>query len=152
MLEEDEMRRQEEKLEASVDSLGSALDMDGGPFGKVSQMISGLIAGLKAQANQEVNQHQFCQDGLGQNRRDAVAKQLSIDTMSAAIRWNKMAIVRLDDDLETIASEKKWLAGLRSTHSKALAAEKTRVNKEFAEHKLSTQVIDQPSKTSELRC
>jgi len=138
MLEEDDMRRQEEKLEASV---GSASDMDAGPFGKVSQMISGLIAGLKAQANQEVNQHQFCQDGLSQNRRDTMAKQLSIDTMNAASRWSKMAIVRLDDDLTNVAIEQKWLAGIQSTHSKALASEKTRVNKELAEHKLSTQVI-----------
>jgi len=112
-----------------------------GPFDKVTKMISGLIASLKAQANEEVNQHQFCQDSLSQNRRDRIAKKNSIDTLTSTIRWSKMAIVRLDDDLKYLESEIKRLADVKAGEEAELLAETNRVDKEIAEHKLADEVI-----------
>jgi len=126
-------------LEELVETYGtSAVD---GPFDKVTKMIGGLIASLKAQANQEVNQHQFCQDGLGQNRRDRIAKKNGIDTLSSTIRWSKMAIVRLDDDLKYLGLEMKRLAAVQTNEAGELTTETARVGKEVKEHKLADEVI-----------
>jgi len=112
-----------------------------GPFDKVTDMISGLIASLKAQASEEVNKHQFCQDSLVKNRRDRVAKKLSIDSLGSTIRWSKMAIVRLDDDLNYCSAEIERLADFRKTQSKALTTETARVKKEVTEYDLADEVI-----------
>merc|ERR1719199_241152 len=102
-------------LEEMVENYGTSVVT--GPFDKVTKMISGLIASLKAQANQEVNQHQFCQDGLSKNRRDRVAKKNAIDTLTSTIRWSKMAIVRLDDDLKYLEQEMKRLADTQAAET-----------------------------------
>jgi len=128
-----------EGLEQLVENYGSEI-MEG-PFDKVTKMIGGLIASLKAQANEEVNQHQFCQDGLSKNRRERIAKKNSIDTLTSTIRWSKMAIVRLDDDLKYLGEEMQRLADATAAETKALAAETSRVGKEVKEHKLADEVI-----------
>lgn len=126
-------------LEELVENYGAAVEA--GPFDKVTKMISGLIASLKAQANEEVNQHQFCQDSLSKNRRDRIAKKNSIDTLTSTIRWSKMAIVRLDDDVKYLGQEMNRLGDAMDTEIKELAAETKRVDKESAEHKLADEVI-----------
>merc|ERR1719460_2682360 len=104
-----------------------------GPLDKVAQMISGLLKNLKAEANEEVNKHQFCQDSLGKNRNDRVAKQRSVDTLASTIRWSQMAVVRLDDDAQYLEAELKRLADMQSTEAKVLAEEKERVGRELNE-------------------
>merc|ERR1719272_727250 len=103
------------ELEQLVENYDSSSSGNEGPFDKVTKMISGLIASLKAQANEEVNQHQFCQDSLGKNRRDRISKKNTIDTLTSTIRWSKMAIVRLDDDLSYLNEEMKRLAAVKET-------------------------------------
>merc|ERR1719456_806153 len=119
------LQEEESSAESSGDSLGLeqmvenyGTQVQEGPFDSVTKMISGLIASLKAQANEEVNQHQFCQDSLSKNRRDRVAKKNSIDTLTSTIRWSKMAIVRLDDDVKYLEGEIKRLADAQGTESK----------------------------------
>merc|ERR1719460_346985 len=112
-----------------------------GPLDKVTQMISGLLKNLKAEANEEVNKHQFCQDSLGKNRNDRIAKQRSVDTLASTIRWSQMAIVRLDDDTQYLNKEMKRLTDLMGTETKELAAEKKRIKKELKEHKLANEVV-----------
>jgi len=126
-------------LEELVENYGSSISE--GPFDKVTKMIGGLIASLKAQANEEVNQHQFCQDSLGKNRRDRIAKKNSIDTLTSTIRWSKMAIVRLDDDVKYLGEEMKRLSDAQAAEKAELATETTRVNKELSEHKLADEVV-----------
>jgi hypothetical protein len=126
-------------IEDMVENYGSSV-MDG-PFDSVTKMISGLVASLKAQANEEVNQHQFCQDSLAKNRRDRIAKKNSMDTLTSTIRWSKMAIVRLDDDKKYLEKEINRLKTAQSAESTELKAETDRVNKELAEHKLADEVI-----------
>lgn len=128
-------------LEELVENYDSSSSGNEGPFDKVTKMIGGLIASLKAQANEEVNQHQFCQDSLGKNRRDRIAKKNTIDTLTSTIRWSKMAIVRLDDDLAYLKEEMDRLATAQTTETGKLKAETTRVNKELKEHKLADEVI-----------
>lgn len=109
---------------------------------KVIQMIHGLIASLRAQANSEVNQQQFCQDSLSQNRQHRVAKTLSIDIMSSTVRWAKIAIVRLADDLKYFEAEMEHLAQFQKSNSKALSMETTRVNNESSHLRLANEVIE----------
>jgi len=136
-----EEEEQGTEVEEMVETYGSSEGMSQGPFDGVTKMIGGLIASLKAQANGEVNQHQFCQDSLGKNRRDRIAKKNSIDTLTSTVRWSKMAIVRLDDDLKYLDSEMKRLADAQGAEKTGLKTETARVGKEFAEHKLSDEVI-----------
>merc|ERR1740130_1159551 len=140
-LQEEESSSVDQGLEEMVETYGSSEGMSQGPFDGVTKMIGGLIASLKAQANGEVNQHQFCQDSLGKNRRDRIAKKNSIDTLTSTVRWSKMAIVRLDDDLKYLDSEMKRLADAQGAEKTGLKTETARVGKEFAEHKLSDEVI-----------
>jgi len=126
-------------LEQMVENYGSAVIE--GPFDGVTKMIGGLIASLKAQANEEVNQHQFCQDGLSKNRRERIAKKNGIDTLTSTIRWSKMAIVRLDDDLKYLGEEMQRLADVQAAEAKELVNENKRIGKEVAEHKLADEVI-----------
>jgi hypothetical protein len=126
-------------LEELVENYGSLISE--GPFDKVTKMIGGLIASLKAQANEEVNQHQFCTDSLGKNRRDRIAKKNSIDTLTSTIRWSKMAIVRLDDDVKYLGEEMKRLSDAEAAETTELSTETTRVNKELSEHKLADEVV-----------
>lgn len=126
-------------LEEMVENYGTSITE--GPFDGVTKMISGLIASLKAQANEEVNQHQFCQDSLGKNRRDRIAKKNNIDTLTSTIRWAEIATVRLNDDLKYLSSEIKRLGDVQSTEAKELDAETTRVKKELADHKLADEVV-----------
>merc|ERR1719359_1903157 len=128
-------------LEQMIESYGTSMGMNEGPFDKVTKMISGLIASLKAQANEEVNQHQFCQDSLGKNRRDRIAKKNNIDTLTSTIRWSEIASVRLNDDLKYLSSEIKRLGEVQSIEAKELEAETKRVNKELADHKLADEVV-----------
>jgi len=118
-----------------------AASISEGPFDKVNKMIQGLIASLKAQANEEVNQQQFCEDSLGKNRRDRTATKNNMDTLSATIRWSKMAIVRLDDDIKYLDSELKRLDALATAEAGELKEEEKRVGKEMSEHKLADEVI-----------
>merc|ERR1719456_1170023 len=53
-------------------------------------------------------------DSVTKNRRDRIAKKNSIDTLTSTIRWSKMAIVRLDDDLKYLESEIKRLADVKA--------------------------------------
>jgi len=128
-------------LEQLVENYDSSTSGNEGPFDKVTKMIGGLIASLKAQANEEVNQHQFCQDSLSKNRKDRIAKKNTIDTLTSTIRWSKMAIVRLDDDLSYLKQEIGRLANGQAAESKELTSETARVNKELKEHKLADEVI-----------
>jgi hypothetical protein len=113
----------------AADAIDSA-NTQYGPFDKVAGMISGLISSLKAQANEEVNQHQFCQDSLGENRRHRVSKKLSIDTLASNIRWDKMALVRLEDDLQYCGEEIKRVTAFRAEQTKAHEAEEKRTQQE----------------------
>lgn len=126
---------------SSMKEVADAWSEGSGDFDGVPKMIKGLIVDLKAKANAEKNENQFCQDNLGKNRRQRVAKQNSIDTLAATIRWSKIGIVRLDDDLKYLEDEKKRLAGVIETESEEQVAEKARVEKEFAAHKLSDKVV-----------
>jgi len=128
-------------LEELVENYDSSNAGNEGPFDKVTKMIGGLIASLKAQANEEVNQHQFCQDSMGKNRRDRITKKNTIDTLSSTIRWSKMAIVRLDDDLSYLGQEISRLAAAQAAEKTELGTETTRVKKELKEHKLADEVI-----------
>merc|ERR1719316_646670 len=126
-------------LEEMVENYGTSVSE--GPFDSVTKMLSGLIASLKAQANEEVNQHQFCQDSLGKNRRDRISKKNFIDSLTSTIRWSKMAIVRLDDDLSYLKTEMERLAAAQTAEKQELKTETTRVNKELKEHKLADEVV-----------
>jgi hypothetical protein len=117
------------------------MGMNTGPFDKVTQMISGLVASLKNQANEDVTQNQFCQDSLSKNRNDRVAKQSAIDTLASTIRWSQMAIVRLDDDIKYLEDEMKRLAEAEEAEGKQLSEETTRINKELSEHKVASEVV-----------
>lgn len=128
-------------LEELVENYDSSTSGNEGPFDSVTKMIGGLIASLKAQANEEVNQHQFCADSLGKNRRDRIAKKNTIDTLTSTIRWSKMAIVRLDDDLSYLKAEMDRLAKAQTGEKTKLTAETARVKKEIKEHKLADEVI-----------
>jgi chromosome segregation ATPase len=128
-------------LEQMIENYGSSMGMSTGPFDKVEQMISGLVASLKNQANEEVNQNQFCEDSLSKNRNDRVAKKNSIDTLSSTIRWSEMAIVRLDDDVKYLEEEKTRLSGAQEAEAKKLTEEVDRVNKELKEHNLASEVV-----------
>lgn len=128
-------------LEQMVENYGASGVVQEGPFDGVTKMIEGLIASLKAQANEEVNQHQFCQDSLSKNRRDRIAKKNNIDTLTSTIRWSKMAIVRLDDDQKYLEGEIKRLGEAQANEKKELETETKRINKEHAEHKLGDEVI-----------
>jgi chromosome segregation ATPase len=128
-------------LQELIENYGTATEMTGGPFDKVNKMIKGLISSLKAEANEEVNQHQFCQDSLSKNRNDKVAKKNSIDTLASSIRWSQMAIVRLDDDVQYMNKEMKRLTDLMGTEAKELAGEKKRIAKELKEHTLANEVV-----------
>merc|ERR1719223_1529235 len=105
-------------LEEMVENYGTNAAVMDGPFDSVTKMISGLIASLKAQANEEVNQHQFCQDSLSKNRRDRISKKNSIDSLTSTIRWSKMAIVRLDDELSYLEQEMSRLANAQTAEGK----------------------------------
>jgi|Transcript_65044 chromosome segregation ATPase len=128
-------------LEQMIENYGSSMGMSAGPFDKVQEMISGLIASLKNQANEEVNQNQFCQDSLSKNRNDRLAKKNAIDTLSSTMRWSEMAIVRLDDDVKYLEDEIKRLADEEDAEEKALTKETTRVDKELKEHKVAGEVV-----------
>jgi len=131
------------RLQSFMDASESAgSSSNEGPFDKVTDMLSGLIATLKAEANEDVNQHQFCQDSLSENRRHRAAKVLSIDTLNSCIRWSKMGIVRLDEDLDYFASEMQRLTVFKKVQEEALAKEKKRVDKELTAHKLADLVIE----------
>merc|ERR1719321_606240 len=119
-------------LEELVENYDSSNAGNEGPFDKVTKMIGGLIASLKAQANEEVNQHQFCQDSLGKNRRDRIAKKNSIDSLTSTIRWSKMAIVRLDDDLKYLTGDIKRLNDVQAGEKQELETETKRVGKEVS--------------------
>lgn len=110
-------------------------------FDKVSGMISGLIATLKARANQDVGQNQFCQDGLAQNRRDLILKKNSIDTLSATLRWSQMASTRLSDDIWYFQDESDRTATLLQSEAAELATQTQNTKKELAEHKLVSDVL-----------
>merc|ERR1719440_1406694 len=90
--------KEESKYSSEDSTEDSASATESGPFDKVMGMISGLIASLKAQAAEEVNQHQFCQDGMSENRRHRVQKKLNLDILTSDIRWGKMSLERLNDD------------------------------------------------------
>lgn len=128
-------------VEELVENYDSASSGNEGPFDNVLKMISGLIASLKAQANEEVNQHQFCQDSLSKNRRDRIAKKNNIDSLASTVRWSKMAIVRLDDDLSYLKGEMDRLTKVQATEKQELANEKKRVGVELKEHKLANEVV-----------
>merc|ERR1719321_1249481 len=107
-------------LEQMVENYGASGVVQEGPFDGVTKMIEGLIASLKAQANEEVNQHQFCQDSLSKNRRDRIAKKNNIDTLTSTICWSKMAIVRLDDDKKYLEGEIKRLNDVQAGEKQEL--------------------------------
>mmetsp|Transcript_113710 Transcript_113710/g.178922 ORF Transcript_113710/g.178922 Transcript_113710/m.178922 type:complete len:690 (-) Transcript_113710:12-2081(-) len=128
-------------LEQMIENYGSSMGMSAGPFDKVTNMISGLIASLKNQANEEVNQHQFCQDSLSKNRNDRVAKKNAMDSLASTIRWSQIAIVRLDDDVKYLEGEMKRLAAAQDAEAEELSKETARVNKELKEHKVANEVV-----------
>merc|ERR1719359_666914 len=128
-------------LEQMIESYGTSMGMNEGPFDSVTKMISGLISSLKAQANEEVNQHQFCQDSLGKNRRDRIAKKNSIDTLTSTIRLSEVAIVRLDDDLKYLTQEIQRLSDAQSSEAKDLKKETKRVDEEHRTHKEADEVV-----------
>jgi len=133
--------QQGDELENMVESDSASSSVIEGPFDKVTQMIGGLIASLKAQANEEVNQHQFCQDELSKNRRSRIAKKGGIDTLTSTIRWSKMAIVRLDDSVQYLDGEIKRLVTVQAEEKQKLTAETGRVDKELAEHSKVDKVV-----------
>jgi predicted nucleic acid-binding Zn-ribbon protein len=130
-----------EGLQSLIESYSASMGMTEGPFDKVTKMISGLIASLKAQANEAVTQDQFCQTSMGENRNDRVAKANDIDALDTTIRWSQMAIVRLEDDLEYLENELKHVAEAADAESKALDKEQHRVDRELHEHQLSHEVM-----------
>jgi len=121
-------------------AVSESLDTEG-PFDKVTVIISGLIASLKSQANEDVSQNQFCLDGLSQSRRARLVKKNGIDTLSATIRWSKMAIVRLDDDAKYLEEDMNRLATVQSDTSRELELEKQRTDAEFAAHKVADEIM-----------
>jgi chromosome segregation ATPase len=128
-------------LQQLIESYSASMGTSEGPFDKVTRMISGLIASLKAEANDAVNQNQFCQDSLGENRNDRVEKQADIDSLVATIRWSEMAIVRLTDDVDYLKGEKQHMVDLEDKAKKALTKETSRVDRELHEHGLGYQVV-----------
>lgn len=128
-------------LQSLIESYSASIEMTEGPFDKVTKMISGLIASLKAQANEAVTQNQFCQDSMGENRNDRVSKSNDIDSLDSTVRWSQMAIVRLADDIEYLEGEKKHLADAIDAEAKALEQEQHRVNRELHEHQLGHEVV-----------
>lgn len=134
--------QQEVMVASDLEISYSALSGNEGVFDSVTHMISGLIASLKAQANGDVNQHQFCQDSLGKNRRHRIAKKLSIDTLSSTIRMSKMAIARLDDNLQHSADDVDRLNGLERSETNSKKKETIRVKKQLSEHKLANEVME----------
>jgi len=128
-------------LQSLIESYSASMGMTAGPFDRVTKMISGLIASLKAQANEAVTQNQFCQDSMGENRNDRVGKVNDIDSLGSSIRWSQMAIVRLDEDIEYLRGEQKHLADAKEAEAKALDKEKKRVDRDLHEHQLAHEVV-----------
>jgi len=130
--------QQDSSEDSSVASGQSA-----GPFDEVKGMIQTLISAMKAQANQDVNQNQFCLESMGKNRRERTAKKNQIDVKTAEIRFAQNAIARLSDQTVFINSETARLQAGIAKAKTDVADETTRINKENEQHSLAIKIMDQ---------
>lgn len=133
-------------LQASSEQDSEAADsqtvMSGGPFDSVSQMIEELIASLKAEANQDVDQHQFCEESKAQNRRARHMAENSIDERTTEIHWAQTAIERLDDEISFLESETTRLAGAVEANEEATKAAEKLFEEESQHRAKANDVID----------
>jgi len=115
----------------------------GGPFDGVKDMISTLITSLKDQANSEANQHQFCQEGLAQNRRDRTSKLNEIDGKASELRRAQLAGKRLSAEVAFVESEVTRLKVGAETEDTQLRDETKRLDKQMEQHKLASNIVGQ---------
>jgi len=121
--ETDSMQEKETVAEGMTEKVAALMQAaSSGPFDKVTQMIEGLIASLKTQANQEQDQHTFCMEGLNKSRTEQIKVKRQIDSESMQIRWSKAAMARLEEQIAFLKEEVERM-GLVNTNTTAEAKE-----------------------------
>jgi len=113
-----------------------------GPFDEVSQMIEELISSLRAQANGDVDQHQFCEESKMKNRNARHLTENSIDEKATEVHWALTSVERLDDEIAFLEGEAKRLADAVQVTEVETKAEEKRFEEENAHRAKGNEVID----------
>jgi len=120
--ETDRVQEKEAVTEGMTEKVAALMQAaSSGPFDKVTQMIEGLLASLKDQANQEQDQHTFCMEGLNKSRTEQIKVKRQIDSEGMQIRWSKAAMARLEEQIVFLKEEVKRM-GQVDTNSTAEAS------------------------------
>jgi len=120
--ETDSVQEKEAVTEGMTEKVAALIQAaSSGPFDKVTQMIEGLLASLKDQANQEQDQHTFCMEGLNKSRTEQIKVKRQIDSEGMQIRWSKAAMARLEEQIVFLKEEVKRM-GQVDTNSTAEAS------------------------------
>jgi hypothetical protein len=129
-------------LQAAAAATASRTAVSSSPFDSISQMIEGLISSLKAEANGDVDQHQFCEETKTKNRKARHLADNWIDEKTTEIHWTSTSVERLDDEIAFLEGESTRLVNaILADQTEAKVHEKR--FKEEAEHRAKAdEVID----------
>jgi len=115
----------------------------GGPFDKVIGLMKSLIDSLRDQANEDTEQFQFCQNSIRQLRRQRLAKKAASDVQASEIRFAKVALARLSDQVDFLNSELQRLDDAIEKSKSEAEKETQEVTKQIQDHDLAMQIVSQ---------
>lgn len=100
--------------------------MEADPFGKVKEMIDGMITRLMEEAKQDAEHEGFCDAEMGKSKVTRIRLSEDIDALTAAIEGGKATILELTDSTAELSKELSEMGAAVDEASRIRAEEKAK--------------------------
>lgn len=112
-----------------------------GPFGKVTGMIKELIASLRAEANKDTTQNQFCEDGKASALNEIAAAKAEIVAAESDLQWANQSTLQQKKIMEIYEEKAKVNTKANGKIDKDFVFERDRLETMHKHNKDAKEVI-----------